>query len=719
MQNHKQAQEADEMPKLIYKTRGNSSPQGKQKVYFCCHPDDFNRYFNEISEEILEKQNCSIWYLENYETEYDEQFFEDLKGMQLFVVPVTTNFVCKPNHACETEVNFANENNIPVLPLMQESGLEEIFNKKLKGLHFLDKNNNDITAISYDKKLEDYLNAVLIGDEVAEKIRAAFDAYVFLSYRKKDRKYAQELMRLIHKNDFCRDIAIWYDEFLMPGEDFNESIKKALTKSELFVLAVTPNLVNEKNYIMTTEYPMAQEVCKPILPAELVPTDKKQLAEKYEGIPMPVNVHDETKFSQLLFDVIKTIAIKETNKTPEHSFFIGLAYLQGVDVEVDYEKAVALITASAEAGVPEAMTKLVEMYRNGIGVKRSHRTAIEWQERLVEYYQKQCNENAVVENYDKLFWEIFYCGTYYARQGRKKKSISKYWEAKEIVNKALRIGASDDFKRYKYICYIQIGDYYKNDPDEEIKDYYYEPALEICLELDEKNNTEQTKKDLSICYSRIGRYYYDKEDTEKAIEYYKKALEVCHNIFEKTNTISSKRTLAENYMNIGDVYKMETDYEKSQVYYENAFNIYTAIVEETNKTNDRRNLAVTYFKIGRLYYAKKDFDKVIDYFGVALGIFVALDNELDTVESKKDLAFIYEKLGFLYNKKDDIIQAKEYYEKAIYVCDSFVDTYDFDMLESRKVLYRNCLMLKEIYKAEGNLEKVKEISEKMDKVFSP
>ena len=202
-------------------------------------------------------------------------------------MPVTTNLLCTANDALDVDFKFAMEHHIPVLPLMQEPGLEELFNKKCGELQFLDKNKIDETAISYEEKLEKYLSSVLIGDELAEKIRAAFNAYVFLSYRKKDRKYAQELMRLIHKNDFCRDITIWYDEFLTPGENFNDSIKDALQKSGLFVLAVTPNLVNETNYIMTTEYPMAREEGKPILPAELVPTDREQLFEKYKDIPTP------------------------------------------------------------------------------------------------------------------------------------------------------------------------------------------------------------------------------------------------------------------------------------------------------------------------------------------------------------------------------------------------------------------------------------------------
>lgn len=215
------------MANLKYKTHRNSEPNGKPRVYFCCHPEDFNKCFETVSNEILIKQNCAIWYA-GEEVVRDEDFFADLKQMQLFVMPVTTNLLCTDNEALDSDFKFAIENHIPVLPLMQESGLEELFNKKCGDLQFLDKNNTDTTAISYDEKLKKYLESVLIGDELAEKIRAAFDAYVFLSYRKKDRRYAQELMRLIHKNEFCRDIAIWYDEFLTPGENFNDSIKEAL-----------------------------------------------------------------------------------------------------------------------------------------------------------------------------------------------------------------------------------------------------------------------------------------------------------------------------------------------------------------------------------------------------------------------------------------------------------------------------------------------------------
>lgn len=399
---------------LKYKTRRMTSPQGKPRVYFCCHPDDFKKYFEIISDEILTKQNCAIWYTDEIFVR-DEEYLADLNQMQLFVMPVTMNLLCTENEALDTEFMFAIENHIPVLPLIQEGGLEELFNKKCGDLQFLDKNNPDTTAIRYDEKLQKYLESILFGDELAAKIRAAFDAYVFLSYRKKDRKYAQELMRLIHQNEFYRDIAIWYDEFLTPGENFNDSIKEALKKSNLFVLAVTPNLVNESNYIMSIEYPMAKQEGKPILPAELVPTNRELLSEKYEGIPSPADAHNEAELSEALLDSIKRMAIKKNDNSPEHNFFIGLAYLGGVDIEVNRERALELIVGAANRDLPEAMVKLISMYTDGVGVSQNQSEVKKWSKKLADYYFKYIftkkgtikSKKKIVElfsNYKDKYW---------------------------------------------------------------------------------------------------------------------------------------------------------------------------------------------------------------------------------------------------------------------------------------------------------------------------
>ena len=47
-------------------------------------------------------------------------------------------------------------------------------------------------------------------------------------------------MKKIHSLDCARDTAVWYDEFLVPGEKYDGAIKAAFEKSSLFALAVTP-----------------------------------------------------------------------------------------------------------------------------------------------------------------------------------------------------------------------------------------------------------------------------------------------------------------------------------------------------------------------------------------------------------------------------------------------------------------------------------------------
>ena len=396
-------------PKHI--TLEDSSPQGKPRIYFTSHPSDRNAYLAPYSEEILKRHNCAIYYYEDDSGILDNEHELFLSQMQLFVIPVTEKLLKTPNRTINSELPFAIEHRIPVLPIIEEEGLTELFEKAFGSIQYLDHAVTDETAVSFDVKLTKFLDSIIVGDELAAKVRAAFDAYIFLSYRKKDRIYAQKLMKLIHQNDFCRDIAIWYDEFLTPGEDFNDAISAALEKSALFAMAVTPNLVNETNYVETIEYPLAREMDKVILPAELVPTDRNELRNKYEALPDVVASSDSSLLNSRLKECLKDIAVSPDEKDDMHNFFIGLAYLSGIDVEVDHEKALSLITGAAEAGIPEACVKLMSMYTNGNGVERDPVKAADWSEKHMILLHERALKDDTPENLYDFFKSSYDFGT--------------------------------------------------------------------------------------------------------------------------------------------------------------------------------------------------------------------------------------------------------------------------------------------------------------------
>lgn len=225
--------EGQEVCEFEYLTRGRVSPNGRQYVYFTCHPDDFDSHFSEIVQIVLKKYDCAVWYNLN-QLDDEKEYTHRLGEMQLFIIPITKNFLTEPCRARNIDLPFALNHFIPVLPLMQTSGLNESFEKICGDLHYIDKNACDETTLTYEQKIHKFLSMSLISDDLTRKIREAFYARIFLSYRKKDRAFANKLMGLIHDVPFCRDIAIWFDEYLVPGQNFNDAIADAMRNRKSF-----------------------------------------------------------------------------------------------------------------------------------------------------------------------------------------------------------------------------------------------------------------------------------------------------------------------------------------------------------------------------------------------------------------------------------------------------------------------------------------------------
>lgn len=374
------------------KARGTASSHSKQRIFFTCHPEDHERFFDEVSSDLLRYTNCDIWF--HNDTEY-EDMETDLSQMSLFAIPVTKKLLTESCRAMDADIPFALSHNIPILPMMQERGLDELFRQKFGDLQYLDKNTCDETAISYNEKLKKYLSMVFVHDNLAEKIESAFDAHIFLSYRKIDRKYANELIRAIHSYPPFRDIAIWYDEFLIPGENFNSLISNAIIDCDLFVLLVTPNVLAAGNYVLSDELPSAISAGKKLLPIEAEQADISDLRVLFGGIPECTSLSDHFLFNLQISMALIDAPLQESINDPMHNYLIGLAYMNGIGVEINRKLAIELVSSAAEAGLIEAMEKLYDWYYYGLAVKRNLRKALVWSKRIYEYYLLDKGEQSV------------------------------------------------------------------------------------------------------------------------------------------------------------------------------------------------------------------------------------------------------------------------------------------------------------------------------------
>ena len=116
------------MLNLCYKTRGNANPKGKPRVYFTCHPQDFENYFEKISNDVISLYDCAIYYTKDLSSDIEREDLDlELGQMNLFIVPITFKLLSESNRAMQKDISYAKEKNIPIIPFMVENGLDALY----------------------------------------------------------------------------------------------------------------------------------------------------------------------------------------------------------------------------------------------------------------------------------------------------------------------------------------------------------------------------------------------------------------------------------------------------------------------------------------------------------------------------------------------------------------------------------------------------------------
>ena len=343
---------------------------------------------------------------------------------------------------------------------------------------------------------------------------------------------------------------VWYDEYLVPGENFNDAIRSALEKGRLFVLVVTPSLLEKDNYVMLHEDPAAKESGKPILPAQMVKTDREKLEACYKEIPDSVDVRDGEFWEQAAVRYFRELAITEKRDDPQHNFLIGLAYLDGIDVEVDSRKAEELIIGAANEGLTEAMEKLLAMYHGGKGVQRDYRRSAKRQERLVDALRaawQESRQQADLQTYIIALWVL---GDAYMDFRDLEAAGNAYTEMKAAAEIQTEEGDSRGLRNLS-LSYNKSGDIEQALGNPEGAKRYFEKALEIREKLVRETKTAESLRDLSISYGRLCNIEQALGNPERAKRYYEKDLEICEKLAKEMKTLSSYDDLAVSYYKMG------------------------------------------------------------------------------------------------------------------------------------------------------------------------
>lgn len=704
---------------IQYVANDMKSPKGKPKVYFACHPDDFDTTFSIISKDILCISSCAIWYDSSIASPAAQEGVEvtleqALDEMQLVVIAVTSGFLHSESEARDRVLPYALEKNIPVLPIAMENGLMNEFNRNCAEIQVVERYVTDPTATAYEDVLKTFLDSVIIGEELAERVRNAFDAYVFLSYRKKDRRYAQRLMKLIHDNEQYRDIAIWYDEYLVPGEGFNEAILKAFEKSSLFAMVVTPNLEDQDNYVMRVEYPLArrrkaedsekQNDKFEIVSVEMYETpdkgekpwriDVSNLKNKqfeFEEIPGLVDEHRLPEMNRSFIDALNKAAKKENDGSSLHRFLIGLAYLSGIDVEINHERALNLIESAAEDHddpCMEATAKLADMYMNGEGVNRNLNQALVWQSRLASQYKtaydREHNPDAH-KGYGTAYFKALRKLSYmYMDAGKYAEAVSSAEKALGFSDKLETEVGTREQKRDKAVILNRLGKLHIHRNDYTSAEKCFTEACKIYENLASEMKTYRSRRDLSISYEHLGDMYRKKENLADSGSYYRKAESIREQLYEQTQSLASCRDLSAIMTKLGNICKSTDRFDEAEMYYGRALEFDRGLALETKTVQAWDDYGVSLVKIGDIRKATGKFEEARVLYEEALSTFRKNAEKSDSMLIQDHIAGGCEKLAEIKGKTGQIEEAETLYTEAIRIrklqCDTINSVSSFDAL---------------------------------------
>ncbi len=399
---------------LDYITRGQTNPSGKQRIYYAAGKKDF-AYLHDTSKHILQNADVAIYYDDQDNTENTTD--QEICGMDLVVLILTKEALDSMCDAISRVLFTAYKNKIPVLPLAIEDGVGGQFSEfcalnRMEKMHVLYPNKQEIQAPSFSQKIKEYLrehlNGTLLENVERKRIYHNFTGSVFLSYRKADRKYAVDLMKLIHQKEECRDCAIWFDEYLTAGESYDEEIKSYIDFCNVFLFLVTHNMLKEDNYAIREEYKRAKALNKNIIIVDMIGEEHTLPTYLLEGNRY-IGLQDIEMLPLVIYEYIEKKTFASEEEKYNHNYYLGLAYVYGIGVEKDREYGRKLIESAAKWGLPEAMNSLIQLYADGMDI----RSIIHWQECLKDYYGHAFDVEKTLDNLKPYIMHLTRLSRYY------------------------------------------------------------------------------------------------------------------------------------------------------------------------------------------------------------------------------------------------------------------------------------------------------------------
>ncbi len=603
-------------------TRGGTPGKNKPQAFLFASPGDTAEHAQLL--DLLLDMDCGlnlcVWTADALPGSAD---LERLGGMSLFVLAMTKRLAGEETEAAAQAVRFCYERKIPLLPVyyISPSGATEPAGAFYRAASAavgqrngrLELDGPRASAQDFKDQFTRKLHTLVMSDELSEEIRRdAFRKQIFLSYRKKDRQQALAVMKAIHDLPLCESLAIWFDDFLIAGQDFNEEILKQLLDSDAFALTVTDSLTEtdkngRKNYVQREEWPRAAQSKteeKRIL-VEAEKTDRGKLSSEMDPpVEDTIPVGDRKMLQNA---ILRAQLLDGPARTPtaRQKYLLGMAYLSGIRVEKDEPRALRLLNEAAGSGCGEAALQLGFMYLARVGVERDNDEALRWKERAFDLAEQQFASDALQA------LELAHTVAF----GSDGLTLMEF--------------ASDHPEKARDVC-RRMRTMLKNAPDgvldeetkqvrmaeawvEESTIHFDKPALLSQEKLSEYRQSAETglrllsalpspdeegRHQLAMACGNVGDIANWQNKPEEAEEAFRRGIRILEKLAEETGSIVYRRSLAGFWDSLGNLYRERMEWDKAREAFRSGLRLSEEICAERGLPNDMEGLAIALHNYG-------------------------------------------------------------------------------------------------------------------------
>lgn len=348
---------------------------------------------NNKTDTLLTPQSFSSWIsdlikADIYYTDYSihtnivyDDLFDSFDDIELMVVLVDKEYL-KGDFINNLEIEVAEDRKIPILPILFDTKCISDFNEKFKHKQCIVYKEKGETTHFFEK-LEQYLIKNLEGGMSYDinELEALFNEPVFLSYRKKDKRALKDFLCELHYFSYLQPYSFWYDDFLNPGNNYDDEIREVLDKSNIFILFITKNIFEPGNYVLDIEYLYAVNNNKTIIGVTSGRIDKKLIESHFPEIKTIFKAKDIEKIATHLKEILPTHNINK----PHDKFLLGQSYYYGIGVELNKEVAGELFDESYQEGEKVSAKYLANSYFSNDFTSSNILKAIEFQKDYVDF----------------------------------------------------------------------------------------------------------------------------------------------------------------------------------------------------------------------------------------------------------------------------------------------------------------------------------------------